>query len=80
MASGSLFTKTGPLLFTLFRRFLEAGAPRAKAVLITHQPVLGAVRRALQACGRDAPEVWAQLRRTISKSIHAPEHSRPKDG
>ncbi|MCL6613792.1 MAG: hypothetical protein K6U03_04105, partial [Firmicutes bacterium] len=40
VASGSLFTKTGPLLFALFRRFLEAGAPRAKAVLITHQPVL----------------------------------------
>jgi N-acetylglucosamine kinase-like BadF-type ATPase len=67
IASGSLFMKTGPLLFDLFCREVLAAAPRARMVLSDQPPVMGAVRGALAAASRDAPEVWEELRRRVSQ-------------
>ena len=51
VASGSLFTRTGPLLFDVFREVVHRTDPSAKAKLNDRPPVAGAVRAALQACG-----------------------------
>lgn len=64
VAAGSLFTRTGPLLFETFRREVLAAAPRAHVSCSQHPPVLGAVRAALRALGRDSEDVWREVCRT----------------
>ncbi len=67
VASGSLFTQTGTALFQAFRQEVLAAAPWARIIIIPAQypPVLGAVRAALEACGRFTNAAWEQARRTV---------------
>jgi N-acetylglucosamine kinase-like BadF-type ATPase len=58
VAAGSLFQKTGPLLFNAFREEVLNVAPRARLILADQPPVMGAVRGALMAAGREQAEVW----------------------
>jgi N-acetylglucosamine kinase-like BadF-type ATPase len=51
VASGSLFTRTGPLLFDVFREVVHRTAASARSKLNDRPPVAGAVRAALHACG-----------------------------
>jgi len=67
VASGSLFMKTGPLLFEVFRGEVLAVAPRARVVLADQPPVMGAVRGALSACGRGEPEVWVRVNQEVAE-------------
>jgi N-acetylglucosamine kinase-like BadF-type ATPase len=67
VASGSRFTRTGPLLFEGFREAVLAVAPKARLILADDPPVTGAARGALEAAGRRSPEVW----RNIGKSVAA---------
>lgn len=66
VAAGSLFQRTGPLLFDLFRRSLQEEAPKALPILADQPPVMGALRGALAAVGRNQPEVWARVRSTVA--------------
>jgi N-acetylglucosamine kinase-like BadF-type ATPase len=61
VAAGSLFQKTGPLLFTRFRDAVLAEAPQAQLILADHPPLMGALRGALRACGRDEPALYRTL-------------------
>lgn len=65
VASGSLFMRTGTTLFEVFRRDVLIAAPRAQVILAQHPPVLGAVRAALEGCGRFSSSVWEQVRHTV---------------
>ncbi len=67
VAAGSRFVKTGPLLFEVFREEVLGAAPRARVVLSEQPPVMGAVRGALGACGREAREVWEELVRSAAE-------------
>jgi N-acetylglucosamine kinase-like BadF-type ATPase len=62
VAAGSLFQKTGPLLFDLFRESLGEGAPKAVPILADQPPLMGAVRGALKAVGHDEAELWERIR------------------
>ncbi len=66
VASGSLFMKTGPLLFEAFRGEVLKAAPHARLILTDHPPVMGAVRGALFACGLDQLPVWQRLNREVA--------------
>jgi len=66
VASGSLFMKTGRLLFDAFCREVLKVAPRTRMILTDHPPVMGAVRGALFVCGLDQPTVWQRLNREAS--------------
>jgi N-acetylglucosamine kinase-like BadF-type ATPase len=68
VASGSLFMKTGPLLFKLFQEEVLKVAPRARLVLTDLPPAIGAVRGALAAAGRGELEVWERVRTTARES------------
>ncbi len=61
VAAGTLFVKTGPLLFEVFRDEVLATAPRARTIRADRPPVMGALRGALMARGWDTPEVWTRL-------------------
>jgi hypothetical protein len=58
VASGSLFTRTGPLLLDVFRRQVHDVDPSAKVKMNDRPPVAGAVRAALQACGAETNGSW----------------------
>jgi N-acetylglucosamine kinase-like BadF-type ATPase len=64
VASGSLFTRTGPLLFEVFRGLVNATDPSARVKLNDRPPVAGAVRAALHARGVQTERIWE----TISSS------------
>jgi N-acetylglucosamine kinase-like BadF-type ATPase len=64
VASGSLFTRTGPLLFDVFRDLVKATDPSAHVKLNTRPPVAGAVRAALHARGVKTDTIWE----TVSSS------------
>lgn len=68
VAGGSLFMKTGPLLFETFREEVLRAAPRARLVLADLPSVIGAVRGALARAGRGERGVWQRLRETASES------------
>jgi len=51
VASGSLFTRTGPLLFDVFREVVHRTDASARSKLNDRPPVAGAVRAAVHACG-----------------------------
>jgi N-acetylglucosamine kinase-like BadF-type ATPase len=58
VASGSLFTRTGPLLFDAFRDFVSSEDPHARVELSRRPPVAGAVRAALQGWGIETNGTW----------------------
>ncbi len=66
VAGGSLFMKTGPLLFDVFREGVLQVAPKARLILANQPPVMGAVRAALAAGGGD-PEIWDRARQTATE-------------
>jgi len=68
VASGSLFVRTGPLLFDVFRARVLETAPRARLSLADLPPAIGAVRGALAGAGRSEPEVWDRVRATAEES------------
>lgn len=67
VAAGTLFTKTGPLLWEAFSREMKATVSRARLVLADLPPVMGGVRGALAACDSDRPEAWAEVRRSTAE-------------
>jgi N-acetylglucosamine kinase-like BadF-type ATPase len=67
-AAGSLFVKTGPLLFDAFREDVLKTAPRARVILADQPPALGAVRGALESAGNGTPEVWERLRESATEA------------
>ncbi len=58
VASGSLFTRTGPLLFDVFRGLVNQLDPGANVKLNDRPPVAGAVRAALHARGVQTSSFW----------------------
>jgi len=66
VASGSLFMRTGPLLFEAFRSEVLAAAPRARVILTDYPPVMGALRGALGVAGWETPQVWQGINREVS--------------
>ena len=58
VASGSLFTRTGPLLFDAFRTVVHDADASAWVKLNDRPPVAGAVRAALQALGVQMNGTW----------------------
>ena len=66
VAAGSLFQKTGPLLFGVFREEVIGTAPRARLILADQPPVMGAVRGALKGAGGDEP-AWREAQRTAAE-------------
>jgi N-acetylglucosamine kinase-like BadF-type ATPase len=61
VAAGSLFQRTGPLLFDRFREALAKGAPQAEPILSEQPPLMGAVRGALSAGHCDVPVAWERI-------------------
>jgi len=61
VASGSLFTRTGPLLFDVFRGLIREVDASARVKLNDRPPVAGAVRAALHARGVQTREVWESI-------------------
>lgn len=67
VASGSLFTRTGPLLFDVFERAVHRADVTARVRLNRRPPVAGAVRAALQSWGVHSSADWE----TTSSSYEA---------
>jgi N-acetylglucosamine kinase-like BadF-type ATPase len=61
VASGSLFTRTGPLLFEVFRDLVRQADASAEVKLNDRPPVAGAVRAALHACGVQTSTMWETI-------------------
>jgi N-acetylglucosamine kinase-like BadF-type ATPase len=66
VATGSLFVKTGALLFSTFKTCVRAAAARASIHLADQEPAVGAVRAALAACGVGGRAPWHELKRTTT--------------
>jgi N-acetylglucosamine kinase-like BadF-type ATPase len=58
VASGSLFTRTGPLLFDVFQGTVQRADAAARVRLNRRPPVAGAVRAALQSWGGHTNADW----------------------
>ena len=58
VASGSLFTRTGPLLFDVFQGIVHRADATARVRLNRRPPVAGAVRAALQSWGVHTNADW----------------------
>lgn len=69
VASGSLFSRTGPLLFEVFQSEIHAVASQADVLLADRPPALGAARAALAATGVTTQEAWERLRATVGKYV-----------
>jgi len=61
VASGSLFTRTGSLLFDVFRGLVSEADPGAQVKLNDRPPVAGAVRAALHALGVHTSSTWEAI-------------------
>lgn len=61
VASGSLFTRTGSLLFDVFRDLVNEAYPGAHVKLNDRPPVAGAVRAALHARGVETSSIWETI-------------------
>jgi len=66
VASGSLFLKTGSLLFDVFRETVLEAAPSSRLLRADQPPAIGAVRGALEAAGVTDPDVWQRVRRSAT--------------
>ena len=71
VASGSLFTRTGPLLFEAFRDFVKAADRGARVELSRRPPVAGAVRAALQGWGVEASANWEATSSAYEGALNA---------
>ena len=71
VASGSLFTRTGPLLFGAFRDFVLAADPSARVELSRRPPVAGAVRAALQGSGGHTSTTWERASSSYDGALNA---------
>jgi N-acetylglucosamine kinase-like BadF-type ATPase len=71
VASGSLFTRTGPLLFDVFRRVLHETDGSATVRLNDRPPVAGAVRIALAVCGAPTNGSWDAMTSTYEAALDA---------
>ncbi|MGD0111848.1 MAG: BadF/BadG/BcrA/BcrD ATPase family protein [Armatimonadota bacterium] len=67
VAAGTLFMRTGPLLFDTFRARLSEAAPRARPILADCPPLMGAVRGALMLSGTYSPEAWKRMNDEIDE-------------
>ena len=65
--AGSLFLKTGPLLFDVFGEAVLETTPRARLIRAEQPPVTGGLRGALGAAGAGEPEIWERVRRTATE-------------
>ncbi len=70
VASGSLFTRTGPLLVDVFRKVVNDVDPSAKVKLNDRPPVAGAVRAALHACGVKTNGSWETTSSSYEGVLH----------
>jgi N-acetylglucosamine kinase-like BadF-type ATPase len=71
VACGSLFTRTGPLLFDVFRRIV-GGADDSATVRLSDRPaVVGAVRVALDACGSHTNGNWESISASYRGALDA---------
>jgi N-acetylglucosamine kinase-like BadF-type ATPase len=61
VASGSLFTRTGTLLFDVFRSLVNEADPSARVKRNDRPPVAGAVRAALHARGVQTAADWETI-------------------
>ena len=61
VASGSLFTRTGSLLFDVFQGLVNEADPTARVKLNDRPPVAGAVRAALHARGVQTSSTWETI-------------------
>jgi N-acetylglucosamine kinase-like BadF-type ATPase len=61
VASGSLFTRTGPLLVDVFRSLVNGADPSARVKRNDRPPVAGAVRAALHARGVQTSASWETI-------------------
>jgi len=61
VASGSLFTRTGPLLYSVFEKLVHEADPSARVKLNNRPPVAGAVRAALHAAGVKTNGSWESM-------------------
>jgi N-acetylglucosamine kinase-like BadF-type ATPase len=86
VAAGSLFQKTGPLLFGVFREEVLKVAPRARLILADQPPVMGAVRGALMAARVHDLKVWRRAQGTATErgwfreDVGAVSRSEGRDG
>jgi N-acetylglucosamine kinase-like BadF-type ATPase len=71
VASGSLFTRTGPLLFGAFRDFVRAADPSARVELSRRPPVAGAVRAALEVLGPPTLTSWETASSSYDGALNA---------
>jgi N-acetylglucosamine kinase-like BadF-type ATPase len=71
VASGSLFTRTGPLLFDAFQRLVRDADESARVILNNRPPVAGAVRAALHACGIRTNSNWEVVSSSYEGALNA---------
>jgi N-acetylglucosamine kinase-like BadF-type ATPase len=74
IASGSLFTQTGPLMFSVFEAEVRRAAPNARTALFVHPPASGALRAALEACGVNTRPFWTRLTSDLQQITAARAH------
>ncbi len=70
VASGSLFTRTGPLLYSVFEKFVYDADPTARIKLNNRPPVAGAVRAALHTCGVTTNGSWESTSSTYEGALN----------
>ena len=71
VASGSLFTRTGPLLFDVFQRTVHGADATARVRLNRRPPVAGAVRAALQSWGVHTNADWETASSSYEGALNA---------
>ena len=71
VASGSLFTRTGPLLFDVFEGAVHRVDASARVRLNRRPPVAGAVRAALQSWGEHTNADWESASSSYEGALNA---------
>jgi N-acetylglucosamine kinase-like BadF-type ATPase len=69
VASGSLFTRTGSLLFDVFQGLVNEADPSARVKLNDRPPVAGAVRAALHARGVQTASTWETISASYEETL-----------
>jgi N-acetylglucosamine kinase-like BadF-type ATPase len=69
VASGSLFTRTGSLLFDVFEGLVKEADPSARVKLNDRPPVAGAVRAALHARGVQTSSTWESISASYEEAL-----------
>ena len=71
VASGSLFTRTGPLLFEVFQGAVHQADATARVRLNKRPPVAGAVRAALHTWGVQSTANWETTSSSYEGALNA---------